>query len=103
MARRPSTQTVQAIRSVIPLVLKRTRDRQRSIRTIQRRWTGLVGQRLARHSRPVNLWRGRLVVHVDQPGDSFELNYQRDRLLERLRTLVKGGIAELVIRSGDLR
>lgn len=103
MTRRPSSQTAQTIRAVIPAVLKGAKERQRSIGAIQRRWAGLVGRRLARHSRPVSLWRGRLVVHVDQPGDSFELSYQRDRLIERLRTLVKGPVEELVIRSGDLQ
>ncbi|MDP3703480.1 MAG: DUF721 domain-containing protein [Candidatus Omnitrophota bacterium] len=102
MARRSSTRTVETIRALIPSVLKGTKERQRAIGAIRRRWTGLVGRRLAMHSRPVTLWRGRLVVHVDQPGDSFELSYQRERLLERLRSLVKEPVEELVIRSGDL-
>jgi len=102
MARRFSTRTVEPIRAVIPSVLKRSKERRRAIGAVQRRWAGLVGKCLAMHSRPVTLWRGRLVVHVDQPGDSFELSYQRERLLERMRSLVKEPVEELVIRSGDL-
>ena len=88
------------VRGVIDDVLRQTAKRQRPLFAIQRRWTRLVGKRLAAHTRPVSLRRGRLIVHADQPGDSFALNYARPRLLEQLQGSAAGGVEEIVIRAG---
>ena len=88
------------VRGVIDDVLRQTAKRQRPLFAIQRRWTRLVGKRLAAHTRPVSLRRGRLIVHADQPGDSFALNYARPRLLEQLQGSAGGGVEEIVIRAG---
>lgn len=92
----------QRINAIVPAVLRRAKTQQRALTTIQRKWAGLVGRSLARHSRPVSLRGGRLVVHVEQPGDSFALSYQRETLLERLSAGTAGRIEELVIRPGAL-
>ena len=88
------------VRGVIDDVLRQTAKRQRPLFAIQRRWTRLVGKRLAAHTRPVSLRRGRLIVHADQPGDSFALSYARPRLLEQLQGSAAGGVEEIVIRAG---
>ena len=88
------------VRGVIDDVLRQTAKRQRPLFAIQRRWPRLVGKRLAAHTRPVSLRRGRLIVHADQPGDSFALNYARPRLLEQLQSSAAGGVEEIVIRAG---
>ena len=90
------------VRGVIDDVLRQTAKRQRPLFAIQRRWTRLVGKRLAAHTRPVSLRRGRLIVHADQPGDSFALNYARPRLLEQLQGSAAGGVEEIVIRAGSV-
>lgn len=93
----------QSIQSILPGILRHAQRHYEVLSGIQRRWGRLVGKRLAAHSRPVSLRRGRLVVHVDQPGDGFLLSYRRERLLERLRASTKNRVAEIVIRPGELR
>ena len=88
--------------AVLPTVLKQVAVRQRALASVQRRWRTLVGRALAEHSRPVSLRRGRLVVHVDYPGDSFALSFERARLLKRLKQQTAGDVDELVIRAGEV-
>ena len=93
----------QPIGSVIPGILERAKEQHAVLQAIQQGWGALVGKRLATHTQPVSFRRGRLVVHVDQPGDSFMLSYQRIALLKRLQAVVKQPVTELVIRAGELR
>lgn len=93
----------EALRSIIQAVMRQGARQHRPLFTIQRQWTRLVGKELAGHTRPVSLHRGRLVVHVDQPGDSFALSYQKAQLLKRLQTNTKGRVEEIVIRAGELQ
>ena len=92
----------ERISMVIPRVLKRTRAQQQTLSKIQRNWRGLVGAALATHSRPVSLRRGRLIIHVEEPGDSFALEYRRPKVLQRLETLVPGQVQARVARAGQV-
>ena len=91
----------QRIHSVIEGVLKDVGQRHTALSAIQREWKQLVGKRLAAHTRPVSLRRGRLIVQAARPGDSFTLSYQRAELLERLKTVTEGRVEEIVIRPGE--
>lgn len=90
------------IDAIVSAVIKQAARRQQPLFTIQHRWGQLVGKALAAHTRPVSLRRGRLVVHVEQPGDGYALNYRRAALLKRLQATTKGRVEELVIRPGEL-
>ena len=90
------------IGSLIPNILRQMQQEHAPLAKIQEAWTRLVGRELARHTRPMSLRRGRLVVHAERPGDNFTLNYLRPTLLRRLQTSTKGGVSELVIRAGEL-
>ena len=90
------------VSELIPHVMRQAAQEHRPLFAIQRSWQKLVGKQLAAHTRPVSLRRGRLVVHADQPGDSFALNYARPRLLEQLQDKAKGGVEEIVIRAGSV-
>ncbi len=94
---------MQRIGTVLPVVLTQAAKRQGALAAVQRRWRVLVGRALAGHSRPVSLRRGRLVVHVDCPGDSFALSFQRTTLLRRLKQHAKENIEELIIRPGEVK
>lgn len=93
--------TEQRIGQVLPRVLRRAARQRLTLEAAQRAWKRLVGRRLAEHTRPVSLGGGRLIVHVEHPGDGFALSYQRPQLLEGLRAATKGKVTELVIRAGD--
>jgi len=88
------------LRDVLPGVLQHGAEQRQALDAITRRWNELVGPELAAHTKPVSLRRGRLVVHVDAPGDNFVLGYQRTQLLERLQASPQGTVTELVIRAG---
>lgn len=95
--------TAKRIGALIPAVLQHAAREHKPLFTIQRGWSRLVGKALAAHSRPVSLRRGRLVVHVDQPGDSFVLKYARPRLLRQLQARTEGRVEEIVVRAGEIR
>lgn len=96
------TATAASITTVLAGVLRGARRRHRELLGLQRTWARLVSQRVAEHARPVSLYRGRLVVHVDRPGENFMLSFERVRLLERLRRATKGGVTDLVLRPGEI-
>ena len=82
------------VRGVIDDVLRQTAKRQRPLFAIQRRWTRLVGKRLAAHTRPVSLRRGRLIVHADQPGHNRHGSEPDDELVLLQRS--QDGVVQLV-------
>ena len=93
----------ERIGSLIPGVLTRTAKQHGALFLVQGRWARLVGKALAAHTRPVSLRRGRLMVHVDHPGDAFALNYRRAKLVTRLAALTQGKVEEIVMRAGEAR
>ena len=98
-----ASQVPQRIDAVVSNVLKQTTKEHGALFAIQRRWKRLVGKALAAHTKPVSLRRGRLVIHVDRPGDGFALSYQRTQLLEQLQAMAKKGVEDIVIRPGDVK
>jgi len=92
----------ERIGAILPRVVKDAQRRHGTLADIQTRWRRLVGRSLAAHTRPVSVRRGRLVVHVDRPGDSYALSFQRAALLARLRDATDGHIEELVVRPGEI-
>ena len=93
--------TAKPVGALIHEMLQRAAREHRPLFAIQRRWPRLVGKQLAAHTRPVSLRRGRLVVHVDRPGEHFTLAYLRPQLLERLKRQTGGRVEELVLRAGE--
>ena len=95
--------STERIGAVIPTVLRGLERQQVPLQTVQQEWARLAGKRLAAHTRPVSLRRGRLVIHVERPGDGFALSYAKPDLLERLRSATQGKVAEIVIRPGEIK
>ena len=90
----------ERIHAILEQVLKDVGQRHTALFAIQHDWRKLVGKRLAAHTKPVSLRKGRLVVQASRPGESFTLSYQRAELLERLRAATEGRVEEIVIRPG---
>lgn len=62
-------------------------------------WRSLVGEKLAAHSRVVDVDRGIVVVEVDHPGWSQQLSFVKKRVLSDLaRTFPALGIKAMVVR-----
>ena len=87
---------------VMPAVLKQADTQRTTLATVQQCWRTLVGRTLAAHSRPVSLRRGRLIVHVEHPGDNFALSFRRAELTSQLQAQTDGRVEELIIRAGEL-
>ena len=102
VAREAKPAPAQRIGAVLPQVLRLAEQRHNVLEELRQAWGKLVGKPLAGHSKPVSLRRGRLVVHVDRPGDGFTLHYDRERLLARLKSATKAQIDEIVFRPGEL-
>ena len=90
----------ELLRTVVSTVLARAKQQHGELERIRRRWRALVGPRVAAHTRPMSLRRGRLIIHAEGPGESFTLSYQRARLLAQLRRATKGKVEEIIIRPG---
>ena len=93
---------VEPLSAILPEVLRESAARQRPLAAIRREWRRAVGPDLASHTKPVSLRRGRLVVHVEAPGDSYALSYRRAEVLARLKKHTKEQVEELVIRAGEI-
>ena len=93
----------ESLAALLPHVLKRVEEHHAGLAEVRRVWSGLVGRPLARHTHPVSLRHGRLVVSAERPGDSFLLSYKRPQLLEQLRKITDGRVEELIVRPGEPR
>lgn len=93
---------MEALAEILPAILEAQQKAHRPIAMIQDAWPKLVGERVAAHSKPVSLRQGCLIVHVDQPGDSYMLSFQRSQLLKRLKEMSESTVDEIIFRAGDI-
>lgn len=91
----------QRLGVILPSILEAQQKAHRPLAMIQDAWSKLVGERMAAHSKPVGLRQGRLIVHVDQPGDNFVLSFQRSQLLKRLKGMPELIVDEIIFRAGE--
>jgi hypothetical protein len=87
------------IGALIQTFVRGTQAQREPLFGIQRSWSELVGEGLAAHSRPVGFIKGKLLIHVDHPGDGFEMSYRAPALIRRLKEQTRGRVAEIVIRA----
>ena len=99
---RPVGARPQPIGSLLPGILKHVGEWHGVLCQVQDGWARLVGRRLAAHTKPVSLRRGRLIVHAERPGDNYTLSYQREQLLAQLQALTDHKVEEMVIRPGSI-
>jgi hypothetical protein len=92
----------QRLSAILPAVLRQAAGQREALHRVQQRWARLVGRTLAAHSKPVSLRRGRLVVHVDRPGETFALSFRKADVLDQLAAEGRGQIVELILRPGEV-
>lgn len=98
MARR---QPVQSLGSLLPGILQHVEREHAALAQVQQAWRDVAGRALSKHTKPVSLRRGRLVVAVADPGDNYVLRFERARIVEQLRVLTGGKVDEMVVRPGN--
>ena len=64
---------------------KETRSKGASYGNFRSAWRDLAGERLAGHSRPVDVRHGVLIVETEHQGWSQLLQYQQERILDEIR------------------
>ena len=70
--------------------------------TIEEAWRRLAGMEAARHSWPVSLSRGRLLVEVENSGWMYTLGMKKEQLLQGLIELFGvQRVKELSFRMGE--
>ena len=65
-----------------------------ALRVVFGRWPDIVGAEAARHSRPLRLAGGTLVVGVGEPARATELRYRGREILDRVAEVAGGPVAE---------
>lgn len=55
------------------------------------RWSELVGESVAQHSKPVSLRSGTLIIAVDDPAWASQLGWLESKLLDQLNETVGAG------------
>lgn len=59
-------------------------------------WAEIVGDEMARHSRPLSLTRGTLLVAADHPARASALRFQGEGLLRQVELVAGEGIVSRV-------
>ena len=67
-------------------------------------WSEVAGKRIVRHTRPVMVRNGRLLINVDRSVWLYELTQKhKDRLLKRLQKRVgEDTLKEIQFRMGEI-
>lgn len=55
-------------------------------------WRKVVGPKIAKHANPVSIRRDKLIVSVSSPSWSYQLNLQKEKILEKLRKRLKNRV-----------
>ena len=67
-------------------------------------WADVAGEKAARHTRPVSLKKGSLVVNVDGSSWLYELSVHKGEILKKIEEKFKGRkIKEIRLRIGDIK
>ena len=68
------------------------------------KWSSVVGEKAAKHSRPRSFADSRLIVHVDDSGWLYELTTRKKYILNNLSSELKGKrLKDITFRIGDLK
>lgn len=65
-------------------------------------WQKAAGRRFLRHAQPTSFRKKRLVVNVDSSGWLYELTMKKERIVSRLRRMLKDDFKELQFRIGRI-
>jgi len=68
------------------------------------KWSLVVGEKAAKHSRPRSFTDSRLIVHVDDSSWLYELTTRKKYILNNLSTELKGKkLKDITFRIGELK
>lgn len=88
----------EAIKTIVKRILT-TIDKDHN--NIYSAWEKAISGRLRKHTKPVHIKRGTLVVNVDNPGWLYTLSLDKERLLKILNMYIKE-IKDIRLRIGEV-
>ena len=78
---------MEKIKEIIPGVIEKlSAGNTQSQQELLKLWKQSLGDKLAAHTRIVQMRDKKLIVNVDSPALLFHLNMKRQRIIEALRT-----------------
>lgn len=94
----------QAIKDVLGVVLEQLKSKKsHPLVKLLQEWERVVKGKIAAHTKPV-AWKDKcLIVNVDSSGYLYELNLQREKILNRLKkSLGKGKVNRIRFKIGAI-
>lgn len=94
----------QAIKDILSTVLEgvKGKEPQQPGVGLLREWRRVLRSKIARHSKPIARKGGCLIVNVDSSSYLYELNLQKEEILNRLKKrLGEEKIDEIQFRIGE--
>lgn len=74
----------EALKEVVSRVVQNLEEKNRNV-DILKTWEKAVGKKIAKHTKPISLKKGVMVINVDRIGWLFELNMLRPFILKKLK------------------
>ncbi len=94
----------QVIKDVLGTVLEQLRSKKpHPLAQLLQEWKKVAKGKIAAHTKPV-AWKNKcLIVNVDSSGYLYELNLQREKILNKLKErLGKGKVSQLRFKIGAI-
>ncbi|MFA6320253.1 MAG: DUF721 domain-containing protein [Candidatus Omnitrophota bacterium] len=67
-------------------------------------WVGAVGEKAAKHTKPVSIKKGIMTVNIDGSGWLYEVTVRKKELLKKLEGKIKGKqVKVLRFRIGEIK
>jgi len=90
------------INELIKKVIGEAEGKLRPINEINKAWPCAAGEKIAAKTRPAVLKKGMLIVLASDPGTSFLLDIEKQRIVKKLNSKLSFKISGIVIRSGEI-
>jgi len=86
-------------RDVIRHLSKERSSREERIKKV---WQKVVGEKFYPHTQPVSFRKSKLVVNVDSSAWLYELTMRKQRIVSKLKKVLKNDFKELRFRIGKI-
>jgi predicted nucleic acid-binding Zn ribbon protein len=92
-----------SIKDVAKDIIKNlSKERHSKEDRIKEAWEKAAGKKFCAHAQPVSFRKKRLVVNVDSSGWLYELTMRKQKIVSRLRKMLKDDFRELQFRIGRI-
>jgi predicted nucleic acid-binding Zn ribbon protein len=96
---------MESIKSILGTVLKDIEKQQRQLPedNLEDLWAKCVEKKALRHTKVSFFKSGRIYVNVENPGWLYELNINREEILNKLQKKSKNKVKDIKLKVGDIK